>query len=308
MKPVILLLQNRRLLLHIAFMLVYLIVFLTMNWGADKMSATRFFTLMLLTGVGIGIAYQTRFAIVLAVRLQRFRSALLLFFGVMFVVGVVGYILFHGISNPMAEEIVTKPAEHPWKEYTFFYMRWYFNYAKYGLIFHMIEKALFLKWDILFARWTGIPMPEITVALAAVSGMTVTEEPLSGLSTKITRLSDQLNILLGLWVPGYKPEDPVPEITSFEPPSTPISEPLSTPLSEPTEAEPEHVTVSWILDFLNVARSTFYRSIRNQILFEVCKIGNRPYYLKKEVTDLMIRHEKGCWTFSKYLKERKEKQ
>lgn len=68
---------------------------------------------------------------------------------------------------------------------------------------------------------------------------------------------------------------------------------------------PEHVSISWIIGYLEVGRSTFYRRIKDQLLFHVCKIGNRPFYLKADVTALMVKHEKGAWTFSKLSKKAK---
>lgn len=49
---------------------------------------------------------------------------------------------------------------------------------------------------------------------------------------------------------------------------------------------PEHVTISWIIDKLEIQRSTFYKSVNNILLFPVLKAGRRPYYLKSDVIDL----------------------
>lgn len=247
-------------------------------------------------GVGVGIAYLVRHATSLAVRLHRVGSALLFFFGGMVIIGVLGYIVFHVVSNFMADEVVDTPEEHPWKDYALFYLGWYINYAKYGVIFFFAEKLLFQGWDKLFANWGENQLLEETTALVSVDGdvMSAFDDRTVTVSAKVIRLVHQINTLL-----GFRQEEPAEGALFSE--ATPAESPPH--LSEP----PEHVTINWILDFLNVGRSTFYRCIRNQILFEVCRIGNRPYYLKKEVTALMIRHEKGCWTFSKYLKEQQKK-
>lgn len=298
MKPVIYLSQYRRLSLHMALIFVYLIVFLIRNWEVGEMSTARLLTLIPLGGAGVGIAYLVRYATLLAVRLHRVGSALLLFFGGMVIIGVLGYVLFHVVSNFMADEVVNTPEEHPWKDYGLFYLGWYVNYAKYGIIFFFAEELLFQRWDKLFASWGENHIPEGATALVSVDGgaMSTFDGQTVTVPAKVIRLVHQINTLL-----GFRPEEPSKGV--FFSKETPAESPP--PLSEPPE--PEHVTINWILDFLNVGRSTFYRCIRNQILFEVCRIGNRPYYLKKEVTALMIRHDKGCWTFSKYLKEQQKR-
>ncbi len=74
-------------------------------------------------------------------------------------------------------------------------------------------------------------------------------------------------------------------------------------ISEP----PQHVTTQWVIAYLDVAKSTFYKEVFKKLLFPVEKIGNRHYYLKNEVLELMVRHEKGDWTYSKLNKERQQK-
>lgn len=73
----------------------------------------------------------------------------------------------------------------------------------------------------------------------------------------------------------------------------------------PIEAEiPEHVSTKWVISYLEMVKSTFYKEVFKKLLFPVEKIGNRPYYLKSEVTALMRRREKGDWTYSKMAKEK----
>lgn len=66
---------------------------------------------------------------------------------------------------------------------------------------------------------------------------------------------------------------------------------------------PVHVTTQWVIDYLEVGKSTFYKEVHNKLLYPVEKIGNRPYYLKSEVLAILVRHEKGAWTFSKLAKK-----
>lgn len=82
--------------------------------------------------------------------------------------------------------------------------------------------------------------------------------------------------------------------------------PEETPAELPTAEMPEHVSIAWIIKYLDVGRSTFYRNIKDRLLFHVRKIGNRPFYLKADVKALMVKHEKGAWTFSKLAKKAKK--
>ncbi|ERJ57941.1 hypothetical protein [Sphingobacterium paucimobilis] len=72
-------------------------------------------------------------------------------------------------------------------------------------------------------------------------------------------------------------------------------------------APPEHVSTQWVIAYLDLVKSTFYKQVFKKLLFPVETIGNRQYYLKSEVQALMVRREKGEWTYSKLNKERVEK-
>ena len=72
---------------------------------------------------------------------------------------------------------------------------------------------------------------------------------------------------------------------------------------------PECVPIAYVLRALDVARSTFYRSIDKKLLQRSGKIGGRPVYLKTEVDWLGVEAErmgKGGWVYSK-LWERKKR-
>ncbi|MBE8721571.1 hypothetical protein [Sphingobacterium pedocola] len=76
--------------------------------------------------------------------------------------------------------------------------------------------------------------------------------------------------------------------------------------AEVQEAQlPEHVSVQWAADYLDIHRSNFYRNVDGKLLFRVLQIGIRPYYLKSDVVSLMAKHEKGAHTFSKMAKKKK---
>lgn len=59
---------------------------------------------------------------------------------------------------------------------------------------------------------------------------------------------------------------------------------------------------------LDVARSTFYRSIDKKLLQRSGKIGGKPVYLKTEVDWLGVEAErmgKGGWVYSKLWQRKK---
>lgn len=68
------------------------------------------------------------------------------------------------------------------------------------------------------------------------------------------------------------------------------------------DEQPEHVTVEWIADFLQIHRSNFYRNVNHKLIKPVLYVGKRPYYLKRDVEKLLRPHETGAHTFSKMKK------
>lgn len=74
---------------------------------------------------------------------------------------------------------------------------------------------------------------------------------------------------------------------------------------------PETVNIAYILQKLDVVRSTFYRSIRDKLLTPSGTIGGSPVYLKKEVDWLGAEAKKlgdGKWVYSKLWKKKKANQ
>ena len=79
----------------------------------------------------------------------------------------------------------------------------------------------------------------------------------------------------------------------FPPSLLPLMEEFGTLLSSylpslepPIDHIPEYVSIIWILDTLDIKRSTFYRSVNKILLFPVLQVGNRSYYLKADVVAL----------------------
>ncbi|WP_400261988.1 hypothetical protein ACFX5U_20790 [Sphingobacterium sp. SG20118] len=64
-----------------------------------------------------------------------------------------------------------------------------------------------------------------------------------------------------------------------------LSSHLSSP-ETPLNHIPEYVSIIWIIDKLDIKRSTFYRSVNQILLFPVLRVGKRPYYLKADVIAL----------------------
>lgn len=72
---------------------------------------------------------------------------------------------------------------------------------------------------------------------------------------------------------------------------------------------PEKVNIAYTLRVLDVARSTFYRSIDKKLLKRSGMIGGRPVYLKDDVDWLGMEAKRlgnGGWVYSK-LWERKKR-
>lgn len=70
---------------------------------------------------------------------------------------------------------------------------------------------------------------------------------------------------------------------------------------EPLES-PELVNIAYVLQKLDVVRSTFYRSINNKLLLSSGRIGGSPMYVKSEVDWLGAEALKlggGKWAYSK---------
>lgn len=79
-------------------------------------------------------------------------------------------------------------------------------------------------------------------------------------------------------------------------------------ISEVMPEPPETVTISYVIRTLDVARSTFYRSIDNKLLHRSGQVGNRPMYIKSEVDWLGAEARNmgsGSWVYSKLWKKKK---
>lgn len=61
----------------------------------------------------------------------------------------------------------------------------------------------------------------------------------------------------------------------------------------------EHVEVEWVVDFLGVSASTFYRHVKGRLLHPVFKAGKREMYSRQEVIDLFRRGRDGFTPYRK---------
>jgi len=55
--------------------------------------------------------------------------------------------------------------------------------------------------------------------------------------------------------------------------------------------EPQLADVNWVMDFLDIKRTAFYKNVWRKELTPVKKIGRREYYDKEEVYALVKRRE-----------------
>ncbi len=58
---------------------------------------------------------------------------------------------------------------------------------------------------------------------------------------------------------------------------------------EPKADPPQHGDANWVIDYLEISESTFYRNVRGKLLTPVLRIGTREYYDREEVYDLLRR-------------------
>jgi len=61
----------------------------------------------------------------------------------------------------------------------------------------------------------------------------------------------------------------------------------------------EHVEIEWVVDFLGISLSTFYRHVKGRLLHPVFKAGKRELYARQEVIDLFRRGRDGFTPYRK---------
>ena len=61
----------------------------------------------------------------------------------------------------------------------------------------------------------------------------------------------------------------------------------------------EHVEIEWVVDFLGISRSTFYRHVKGRLLHPVFTAGKRELYARQEVMDLFRRGRGGFTPYRK---------
>src|SRR5690606_22070704 len=79
----------------------------------------------------------------------------------------------------------------------------------------------------------------------------------------------------------------------------------STP--QATEEIPEHVDITWIIDYFGISKGTFYNEVDDKLLKAALYIGRRPYYRKSDVIELMTERKEKHLIFRKLNSERKNK-
>ncbi|UGU17938.1 hypothetical protein LS482_08660 [Sinomicrobium kalidii] len=62
---------------------------------------------------------------------------------------------------------------------------------------------------------------------------------------------------------------------------------------------PDLVEVTWILRELGIGRTTFYKHVKNKLLFPKLRIGNRDYFERHAVRNLKNAHERSHLPYRK---------
>jgi len=167
MKLLTIFLDRRRALVHCSFCALYFSVFFALNWRSGGITVMHALPLIVIGGVGIGVAYLTYYLFVFAQQRKKNLLAVVYFFVAGGLIGAVGYILFIGTETKMSAEIVDHSATHTVWNYTLFFAPWYVHLAKYGVIFYFAEKLLFERLDLLLSRY----WPRHIGPVAAISGL-----------------------------------------------------------------------------------------------------------------------------------------
>ena len=74
-----------------------------------------------------------------------------------------------------------------------------------------------------------------------------------------------------------------------------------------TDEVPEHVDITWLTDYFQISKGTFYNEVDGKLLEAILNIGRRPYYLKSDVIELMTERKRKHLGFKKLNTERKSK-
>lgn len=76
---------------------------------------------------------------------------------------------------------------------------------------------------------------------------------------------------------------------------------------KPRADPPQHADMCWVMEYLEISESTFYRNVRNKLLHPLRRIGGREYYDRQEVYDL-LRRVKETHRTVRYLNKQQEKE
>lgn len=152
MKLFIFMLEKRKAFLHIFFCSLYFVALFVLNWRLDGITPMIAVTLLITGGAGISIAYVIRYILILGFR-RRWKHSLLLLTANFLLMGFAGYIVFHGFESRLSNEVVGSNIEQPRREYILFYISWYAVFAKYGVLFFLIEGGIFSALDSILSRY-----------------------------------------------------------------------------------------------------------------------------------------------------------
>jgi len=75
---------------------------------------------------------------------------------------------------------------------------------------------------------------------------------------------------------------------------------------QPTDEVPEHVDITWLTEYFQISKGTFYNEVDGKLLEAILNIGRRPYYLKSDVIKLMTERKKKHLGFKKLNTEREK--
>ncbi|MBD1422792.1 LytS family sensor histidine kinase [Sphingobacterium chuzhouense] len=161
MKLFIFMLEKRKAFLHIFFCSLYFVALFVLNWRLDGIAPMIAVTLLITGAAGISIAYVMRYILILWFTRQ-WKHSLLLLTANFLLMGLAGYIVFHGFESRLSNEVVGSTIERPWREYIRFYISWYAVFAKYGVLFFLLEGGIFSALDGILSRyWPNyVPNPE----------------------------------------------------------------------------------------------------------------------------------------------------
>ncbi|WP_437920670.1 hypothetical protein [Sphingobacterium sp. LRF_L2] len=146
-------LKNRRAFIHLTLCLLYVLLLLVLNSHGKPLTMSRVVALSVFACAGIAMAYWVRYCIILWRRKARGVSAIMRILLSFFLLGLLGYLLLHGMDTFLSRNIVNPNAKVLWSIYWINYGIWYLNFAKYGILFFVLDKELYGLLDTMLVRY-----------------------------------------------------------------------------------------------------------------------------------------------------------